>query len=288
MAANASSNAGQSAVANDPTETAPAPVLREAVIASVREVVAPAMKTDSTVQADPQPAAIDQAPADNTITVPGGIADQLAVLPQTASIGTTQASVASLKPVSAMKPQANASSAASKGSSTDQTSAKKNAEPLSEPESKGSSHDAASSGNQNQDGNAPQAQIATPVPVSFTIHPAAVIAAAQNAAPVATNHTASASADAAGVAAKTADNTQAHTSTALPQAAPVINTAKLIQSMGQSEMRVGMRSTEFGNISISTSSIRDQVSAQISVEHGELAKTLTAHLPEMQARLAGL
>jgi hypothetical protein len=68
---------------------------------------------------------------------------------------------------------------------------------------------------------------------------------------------------------------------------PVINTAKLIQSMGQSEMRVGMRSTEFGNISISTSSTRDLISAQISLDHGELARTLAAHLPEIQARLGG-
>jgi hypothetical protein len=72
-----------------------------------------------------------------------------------------------------------------------------------------------------------------------------------------------------------------------PQTSPVINTAKLIQNMGQSEMRVGMRSSEFGNISISTSTVRDGVSAQISLDHGELAKTLAAHLPEMQARLGG-
>jgi hypothetical protein len=55
--------------------------------------------------------------------------------------------------------------------------------------------------------------------------------------------------------------------------------------MGQSEMRVGMRSNEFGNISISTSATRDSVSAQISLDHAELAKELAAHLPEIQARL---
>ena len=32
---------------------------------------------------------------------------------------------------------------------------------------------------------------------------------------------------------------------------------------------------------------RDLISAQISLEHGELARTLAAHLPEMQARLGG-
>jgi hypothetical protein len=74
-------------------------------------------------------------------------------------------------------------------------------------------------------------------------------------------------------------------STAASQTLPVINSARLIQSMGQTEMRVGMRSSEFGSISISTSATRDLISAQISVDHGELAKTLAAHLPEMQARL---
>ena len=57
--------------------------------------------------------------------------------------------------------------------------------------------------------------------------------------------------------------------------------------MGQSEMRVGMRSNDFGDISISTSATRDLISAQISLEHGELARTLALHLPEMQARLGG-
>jgi hypothetical protein len=70
-----------------------------------------------------------------------------------------------------------------------------------------------------------------------------------------------------------------------PEALPVINTAKLIQSMGQSEMRVGMRSNEFGNISIRTSVTRDLISARISLDNGDLAKALTTHLPEMQTKL---
>jgi hypothetical protein len=48
-----------------------------------------------------------------------------------------------------------------------------------------------------------------------------------------------------------------------------------------------MRSSDFGNISISTSATRNLISAQISLEHGELARTLATHLPEMQARLGG-
>jgi hypothetical protein len=90
----------------------------------------------------------------------------------------------------------------------------------------------------------------------------------------------------AGIAAKTPE--AAGTASAAAAAAPMppaVNTAKLIQSVGQSEMRVGMRSNEFGNISINTSATKELLSAQISLDHGELAKTLATHLPEMQTRL---
>lgn len=66
---------------------------------------------------------------------------------------------------------------------------------------------------------------------------------------------------------------------------PLVNTARLIQTMNEIGLRVGMRTAEFGNISISTSSNRDAISAQISVDHGELAKAIAAHLPEVQARI---
>jgi hypothetical protein len=70
-----------------------------------------------------------------------------------------------------------------------------------------------------------------------------------------------------------------------PPALPVINTARLIQNLSQSEMRVGMRSSDFGNISINTSATKELISAQISLDHSELARTLAVHLPEMQERL---
>jgi hypothetical protein len=73
---------------------------------------------------------------------------------------------------------------------------------------------------------------------------------------------------------------------AVPQA-PEVNTARLMQSVGQSDMRVGLHSAEFGDISIRTSATRDLVSAQISLGHDELARTLVTHLPELQARLGG-
>jgi hypothetical protein len=285
-ALNALSNAVQNLVANGTIDPSPVPVLHATLSASAKDVAAQALKADTTAQTDPQPAVPDQTPATTTTSVTGGIADQLAASPLSAGqFGVNQIGVSSLKPAAATKRQA-VDSNDEKDSGTERTGLKKSAEPETEKGLKSSSQDATASGDQGQGGNDSQAQVAVSVPVNFTVHPAAVIVAAQNAAHVATNHTSS-SADAAGIGVKTADNAAMNTSTALPQTLPVINTAKLIQSMGQSEMRVGMRSNEFGNISISTSTTHDQVSAQISLEHGELAKTLAAQLPEMQARLGG-
>jgi hypothetical protein len=64
-----------------------------------------------------------------------------------------------------------------------------------------------------------------------------------------------------------------------------INSARLIQSMSETEMRVGMHSSEFGDISIRTMVSQQQVQAQISVDHNELSSALSAHIPAMQAKL---
>lgn len=64
-----------------------------------------------------------------------------------------------------------------------------------------------------------------------------------------------------------------------------INTARVIQNMNETEMRVGMRSTEFGDISIRTMVNQQQMQTQISVDHSELVNALTAHIPSVQAKL---
>jgi hypothetical protein len=64
-----------------------------------------------------------------------------------------------------------------------------------------------------------------------------------------------------------------------------INTARVIQSMSETEMRVGMRSTEFGDISIRTMVSQQQMQTQISVDHSELSNAISAHIPAMQAKL---
>jgi hypothetical protein len=64
-----------------------------------------------------------------------------------------------------------------------------------------------------------------------------------------------------------------------------LNTAQVVQSMGQTEMRVGMHSQEFGAISISTTLSHQELAAQISIDHTGLGDALAAHLPGMQEKL---
>lgn len=93
-----------------------------------------------------------------------------------------------------------------------------------------------------------------------------------------------------------ADRTQSrptadvHSGDALSQvdntaATSAINTSKLIQNMSETEMRVGLRSAEFGDISIRTMVSQQQMQAQISVDHSDLGHAIAAHLPLVQAKL---
>jgi hypothetical protein len=148
------------------------------------------------------------------------------------------------------------------------------------------SQDTSPSGDQSQGGDSQHGQNVATAQVNFPNHIIAAVDHSQNPGIAVLSPSAPAFAGASDHSPKTTQTAPPAT-TVLPQAAPMINTAKLIQSMGQSEMRVGMRSNDFGNISISTSATRNLISAQISLEHGELARALATHLPEMQARLGG-
>jgi hypothetical protein len=68
-------------------------------------------------------------------------------------------------------------------------------------------------------------------------------------------------------------------------AASGVNTAKLIQTMNESEIRVGMHSNEFGDISIRTSVSQQQMLAQISLDHGDLSQAISAHISSVQTKL---
>ncbi len=76
-----------------------------------------------------------------------------------------------------------------------------------------------------------------------------------------------------------------HTAGDEPVMSSGINGAKVIQAMGGSEMRVGMHSTEFGDISIRTTISQQQMVAQISLSHNDLSQAISAHVATVQAKL---
>jgi epidermal growth factor receptor substrate 15 len=65
-----------------------------------------------------------------------------------------------------------------------------------------------------------------------------------------------------------------------------IHSAKLVAQAAQSELRVGFHAGEFGNVDIRTSMVRSQLTAEISVEHGELRNLLAVELPHLETKLA--
>ena len=69
------------------------------------------------------------------------------------------------------------------------------------------------------------------------------------------------------------------------QPASPISTAKLMQTVGQAEMRVGIQSGDFGSISIRTSLSQDGLHAQISLPHEDMSHAILAQVPTLETKL---
>ncbi len=67
---------------------------------------------------------------------------------------------------------------------------------------------------------------------------------------------------------------------------PLINSAKLVERLGEAELRIGIRTEQFGNVDIRTSMVRNQFMAEITVERGDLGRVMAAELPILHNRLA--
>jgi hypothetical protein len=200
--------------------------------------------------------------------------------------GTNRASVSNAEQsVTSAASGKTESKDSNKDSTSDATGSKKHAEITGEESStQTGAQRTTPSADQSQSDASLRGQNAVPVQMNVANHPAAALIQAQGTVSAASMQGASQHAGVASVAARS-PLASASVPDGVPQAAPAINTAKLISTMGQSEMRVGMRSEEFGNISISTTASKDAITAQISLDHGELAKIISTQLPEMQARL---
>jgi hypothetical protein len=281
---NLPSQATQPGVASTPQHPDPVPVTQVVKNTSSKTDVTPTSTSSAADQANPPATVPDPIGFATGLSVPNATANQMTALVQPAA-GVLTTVHTNLESNAVAKSSAVAG--AKRNDVAVNTSSDVQVPKQHAPAASGGpgSQDATSSDDQPQSGAVQPGQGVAPAQMSFTNHTLASTdhAAGTNIAPPPQP-----AAPPAGIAhpAKTQD-TAAPVPTAPPQALPTINTARLIQNVGQSEMRVGMRSNEFGNISINTSATRDSISAQISVDHGELAKTLAAHLPEMQARLGG-
>jgi len=64
-----------------------------------------------------------------------------------------------------------------------------------------------------------------------------------------------------------------------------VHAAKLMQAMSGTEMRVGMQSSEFGEISIRTTVSQQQMVAQISLDHVGLSQAMSGRVSAVEAKL---
>ena len=153
----------------------------------------------------------------------------------------------------------------------------------------GSSHGAQSNGQTAQDAQADPSQTAGAVAKTGdngAAHAQVQIPVAAAATPAASSaHRTQDGSDASSGLGEQAGTGTVHAESGETVATSSINTAKLMQTMSESEMRVGMRSSEFGEISIRTSVSQQQMVAQISLDHSDLSQAIAAHVSTVQAKL---
>jgi hypothetical protein len=279
----AAPNSTLSSAAAVPVDATPVTIAHGGANASTKEDVAQKANAVSANQANPPAPPPSPGGWATLPNVPGTTAGQLAALIQPAH-GFNMSSVVQEKPSDGGVVDRKGGA----GNSINEVTGVKphgQVDAASAP-SQAVSQDSSPSGDQSQGSASQQGQNAATAQLNATNHTIAAVDHTQNLGTAVLSPSAPVLAGVSDHAAKP-PQTAAPAPIVVPQAVPVINTAKLIQSMGQSEMHVGMRSTDFGNISISTSATRGLISAQISLDHGELARTLAAHLPEMQAKFGG-
>jgi hypothetical protein len=153
-----------------------------------------------------------------------------------------------------------------------------------------SSHDAPSHDGQNTQSSdtSPSAQPASPGSVNNNLSQAQTQATVPS-APV--HDTASPAPHLSGALADAArptdqrDLSASHSETGMVATTPEIRSATLVNALNGTEMRVGMQSSEFGDISIRTVMLPKLLRTQISLDHGELSQVLSTHVSATQAKL---
>lgn len=180
-------------------------------------------------------------------------------------------------------PSTTTASSSALGAPTAATSNRNSQNSSNTPNSSPSGHDGQGSGDTAAN---PQSATTTVRSVDAGTGPTAALGTFAAAHAAAQPDSPSAASDATSAHAGTVRNLPSEPASAsLPAGSSAINSARVIQSMNETEMRVGMHSAEFGDISIRTMVTQQQVQAQISVDHSELVNALAAHIPAAQAKI---
>lgn len=137
-----------------------------------------------------------------------------------------------------------------------------------------------------QDKRIPAEDIRNGFPAVIASQALGLSAAKDNSSLLAPNSSAQTHEVATGAFSKPADLDRPEPQPLSADSATALHSAKLVAQPGQAELRVGFKAGEFGNVDIRTSMVRSQVTAQISVEHGELRNLLAVDLPHLQTKLA--
>ena len=191
-------------------------------------------------------------------------------------------------PVLAASPAANSSQPSLEVSRKNGDAAGSNTSQSGTGKGSPSSFAAASSAAQTADSNSILTGKGSDTPAAATVaapqltHPVASVNDAPGASDKTNNHAAETIPSSVAGAAEADARIQA----AASYANSLLHSARLVERAGQTELRVGIQTGEFGNVDIRTSMVRNQFTAQISVERGELGKVLAAELPNLQNKLS--
>ena len=66
----------------------------------------------------------------------------------------------------------------------------------------------------------------------------------------------------------------------------MLQSARVLERMGQSEIRVGLNTANFGNLELHTTVNQDRVAATLATSHSELRAALAAEMPSLERAMA--
>jgi flagellar hook-length control protein FliK len=69
-------------------------------------------------------------------------------------------------------------------------------------------------------------------------------------------------------------------------ATPMLQSARVLERMGQIEIRVGLNTANFGNLELHTTVNQDRVAATLATSHSELRAALAAEMPSLERAMA--